>query len=80
MEHTFETVGIVFSVPTAHTELSGTLFRIDDLEGRQDVLNANDRFARLICSRNGDIQITDRHQFRRHVLQLDDIQQFELFA
>jgi hypothetical protein len=75
---TFEAVGIVLAVTPPHAELSWTLLGVDDLESGQDAADTDHGLAAFVCARNGEVEIVDRQELWRDILQLDDVEEFEL--
>lgn len=66
--HTLQTISVLLSIRSLQTELSGTLFRGDDVESRENHLNTNDGFSTLIGTWNGNDEIPYVHQSRRNIL------------
>lgn len=60
--------------------MSWLLLGSNDLEGRDNVLNTDDRLATLVGTWNSNIQVSNGHQLGRDILQLNDVQELELFA
>lgn len=52
----------------------------NDLEGWDNVLNTDDRLATLVGTWNCNIQVSNGHQLGRDILQLNDVEELELFA
>lgn len=52
----------------------------DNLEGWDDILNTDDRLATLVGTWNSNIQVPNSHQLWRDILQLNHVEELELFA
>lgn len=52
----------------------------DNLEGWDDILNTDDRLATLVGTWNSNIQVSNSHQLWRDILQLNHVEELELFA